>query len=258
MTVYEEIAEIAHILWQKGWAERNAGNICVDVTDDITAVPTKTPKIRLGTSYPELSNRFFLAKATGSRFREIARNVKENLVLVQIANAADGYHILEADKSRKPTSEFPSHLAIQAYLRKNQMDQKAVLHTHPNYLIALTHITEYLTDDKLSKLLWSMHPEMKVVMPEGVGLAPYRTPGSNALADVTIEALRKHRLVVWEKHGVVAIGKDLFEAFDLIDTANKSAEIFFIAHKAGFQPQGLSHKQIAELGLLSEKMGKKT
>jgi hypothetical protein len=27
MMIYEEMAEIAQILWQKGWAERNAGNI---------------------------------------------------------------------------------------------------------------------------------------------------------------------------------------------------------------------------------------
>ena len=29
----EQVAEVAGYLWQKGWAERNGGNITVNVTD---------------------------------------------------------------------------------------------------------------------------------------------------------------------------------------------------------------------------------
>ena len=32
-TELEKLAGIAEILWQKGWAERNAGNISADVTE---------------------------------------------------------------------------------------------------------------------------------------------------------------------------------------------------------------------------------
>ena len=31
----DQVAEVAGYLWQKGWAERNGGNIVVNITDQI-------------------------------------------------------------------------------------------------------------------------------------------------------------------------------------------------------------------------------
>jgi rhamnulose-1-phosphate aldolase len=45
----------------------------------------------------------------------------------------------------------------------------------------------------------------------------------------------------------VAVGRDLFEAFDLVDTADKAAEIYLLCRGAGQEPQGLSPEQLAEL-----------
>ena len=33
----EQVAEVAGFLWQKGWAERNGGNIVVNVTEQINS-----------------------------------------------------------------------------------------------------------------------------------------------------------------------------------------------------------------------------
>lgn len=198
---------------------------------------------------PELAGRCFLVKATGSRFRDLARQPEKNLLMISIADELDGYHILwggEGSGSR-PTSELISHLKIHGFLYRNDLPQKAVVHTHPTHLVALTHIEHYNYEDALNRLLWAMHPEVKIFLPEGVGLASYRRPGSEDLADVTVNAMTHHRVVVWEKHGCTAIGTDVFEAFDLIDTVNKAAEIFFICKSAGYEPQGLSDEQLAEL-----------
>ena len=35
----EQVAEVAGYLWQKGWAERNGGNIVVNVTEQLSAFP---------------------------------------------------------------------------------------------------------------------------------------------------------------------------------------------------------------------------
>jgi ribulose-5-phosphate 4-epimerase/fuculose-1-phosphate aldolase len=43
------------------------------------------------------------------------------------------------------------------------------------------------------------------------------------------------------------VGRDLDEAFDLIDTLNKSAALFFLCRSAGKTPKGLGPKQIREL-----------
>ena len=42
-----KVAEVAGYLWQKGWAERNGGNITVNITehidDEIKALPAISP-----------------------------------------------------------------------------------------------------------------------------------------------------------------------------------------------------------------------
>ncbi len=249
--IIDEIGEIGTFLWQKGWAERNAGNISIDVTEvlqDSIKSLKKGKKIPFPVPDPILKDRLYLVTATGARLRDTKKFPEENILLVMIDRKLDGYYILNDNKLDRPsTSEFISHLLIYAFLLRNTSEKKAILHTHPNHIIALTHIKKYIHEKDFNRLIWSIHPEVKVVIPEGVGFIPYKCPGTDKLGYETVKGFKGHRIVVWEKHGCVAIGKDLFEAFDLIDTVNKSCEIFFICKNAGFEPEGLSEKQIKEL-----------
>ena len=34
----DQVAEVAGYLWQKGWAERNGGNIVINVTDQLSTL----------------------------------------------------------------------------------------------------------------------------------------------------------------------------------------------------------------------------
>ena len=249
--ILKDIADIAGLISARGWAERNAGNISVDVTGQfhLRKTHSESPKVPVARRYPELEGRFFLVTATGSRFRDIAQKPEEHVFLARMADDVDGYHVVSGSgrAGGSLTSEFPSHIGIHGYLRRTDPSKRAVLHTHPDCLLALTHISRFLSTEKLNRLLWSMHPEMKIVMPDGVGLVPYCLPGGERLADATVEILKSHRLVLWEKHGCVAVGRDVFEAFDLIDTAEKSAKIFLMVQSAGFDAEGLSQAQLDEL-----------
>ena len=91
-------------------------------------------------SLPELFERSFLVTITGSSFRDFTRQPEKGLLLVGISDKCDGYHILLGDEGResRPTKEFLPHLKIHGFLRRNGLPQKAVLHSHPNHLIALT------------------------------------------------------------------------------------------------------------------------
>ncbi len=133
-----------------------------------------------------------------------------------------------------PTSELPSHLLTYAFLIKNNFNQRAIIHTHPDHLIALSHLKKYAGEKPINHLLRSIHPEMKIVIPEGIGYVKYRKPGTEGLARATVEQFKNHRLIIWERHGCIAVGKDLFEAFDLIETADKIARIFFLCKKTGY------------------------
>jgi len=253
-TVMAECAEVGRYLWERGWAERNAGNISVDITDtscdaacvelDIGSLPYQ----RLAARYLPLAGRTFLVTGTGKRMRDLAQQPRQSLSIVRVSPDGAGYYMLwRADAACWPTSEFNSHLGIHQLLQRKNAPQKAVLHTHPNELIALTHLPALCDEAALNRLLWAMHPETKIMVPEGAGLVPYHPPGSAALEAATVFAMEEHRIVLWEKHGAVAVGADVFAAFDLIDTLNKSAQLYFLCRIAGAEPAGLSAAQVVEL-----------
>jgi len=249
--VARELNEVGSYLWMRGWAERNAGNLSADVTDLVSSEkpnPSRHPKLPATIPEPELAGRSFLITTTGARLREIGDHNSRTLLLLRIEEELDGYRVLWGEAAKNhPTSELPVHLEVHGFLRKSSSRHRAVVHTHPTHLIALTHIESIAREERLNQLLWAMHPEVKVVLADGVGFARYRCPGSQELATATVQALSDHRLCLWEKHGCVALGRDVLEAFDLIDTANKAAEIYLLCRATGQEPQGLSADQLDEL-----------
>ena len=101
--------------------------------------------------------------------------------------------------------------------------------------------------DVLSNLLWSMIPKTKAFCPLGLGIVPYTLPGSLELADGTLKELEDYDVVMWEKHGVFAKGLDVMDAFDQIDVLSKSAKIYINAKCMGFEPDGMSQEEMAEM-----------
>lgn len=114
----EQVAEVAGYLWQKGWAERNGGNITVNVTeyidDEIKAMPAISPVYPIGAVLPHLKGCYFYCKGTNKRMRDLARWPMENGSFIRILDDCASYVII-ADNPVKPTSELPSHLAVHNY-----------------------------------------------------------------------------------------------------------------------------------------------
>ena len=63
----EKIAEVAGYLWQNGWAERNGGNITVNITafidDEVRNMPAISDVKPIGTTLPKLKGCYFYFKA---------------------------------------------------------------------------------------------------------------------------------------------------------------------------------------------------
>ena len=145
------------------------------------------------------------------------------------------------------TSEIPAHLSMHNQMIESGNGYKAAIHTHPIDLVAMSHNPHFLEKDVLSKLLWSMIPETRAFCPKGIGIAKYELPGSLILAKSTIQQLKEYDVVMWEKHGVCAVGPDILEAFDQIDVLSKAAQIYLTAKSMGFTPTGMSDEQLQEL-----------
>ena len=244
------VSEIAGYLWDRGWAERNGGNISYNITDaiddQIRTLSAISEKYELPQTMENLKNNFFIVTGTGCRMRYVHSDPMNNAAIIRIS--ADGtYYEIIAEKNIKPTSELPSHLLIHNVILGKGRKIKTVIHTHPIELVAMTHNSDFLGKDVLSKLLWSMIPETRAFCPKGVGIVPYALPGSMELAQKTVEQLDDYDVVLWEKHGALAIGEDIIEAFDMIDTLTKSAKIYESACSMGFKPKGMSDEQMDEL-----------
>ena len=241
-----QVAETAGYLWEKGWAERNGGNITVNITEHIDeqmkAMPAISEPKEIGTVLPHLKGCWFYCKGTQKRMRDLARDPMANGSIIRILDDCARYEIV-ADNPVAPTSELPSHLSVHDYLLAKGSPYRASLHTHPIELVAMTHCRKFMEKDVATRLLWSMIPETKAFCPRGLGMVPYLE-----LADATIRAIDDdYDVVMWEKHGVFAVDVDIMSAFDQVDVLNKAALIYIASKNMGFEPEGMSDAQMREL-----------
>ena len=249
----DQVAEVAGYLWQKGWAERNGGNITINITEYVDEAMKALPAIdaprSIGKTLPHLKGCWFYCKGTGKRMRDLAREPMANGSIIRILEDCARYEIV-ADAVVAPTSELPSHLAVHDYLLAKGSPYRASLHTHPIELVALTHSKKWMEKDVATRMLWSMIPETKAFCPRGLGMVPYLLPSSVELADATLRTLDEgYDVVMWEKHGVFAVDTDIMSAFDQVDVLNKSALIYIAARNMGFEPEGMSDAQMKEMSV---------
>lgn len=247
----QKVSEIASYLWQREWAERNAGNISIDVSDYFTEkdflsnnnyVPCKQLPL---TS----ANQTYFITGTGCYLRTLIHQIKEASCIIRINNTANAYKIVWGGKNESfaPTSEMISHIKIHSFNKEFKPTHKAVLHTHAIELIVLSHHKLFQNQEKFNHSLWKLCPEIRVFVPNGVHCTPYELSGSEKLADITIKGLKKHDVILWEKHGVLATGEDIVKAFDYLDVANKGAKMLLMSWAAGFEPVGMTDEQLKEL-----------
>jgi len=260
----QDISEISGYLWQRGWAEGNAGNISFNISEiiDSDRLDVKSlPVFKLNKKLNSLKGAYIWVTGAGVRMRDLSKDTANLSLIVNILNNGLSYRVIKFSDYQgksgksvpvllpdiKPTSELPAHLAIHNYIKENNLKEKIILHTHPTELIALSQIKGLKSEKIINNIIWGMHPENRIVLPGGIGLVPYTLPGSDKIAGLTIKAFEKHKVVIWEKHGCIAIGENFSTVFDIIDTLTKSVKIFFMCRSAGYNAEGLSRKQISEL-----------
>lgn len=252
----KEVKSISKLLWERGWAESNAGNFSVNITELIMNTNFKSERkngIQTSKIYKYLRNNILLVSISGSKMRNIGRNPLPELCIIYIDKKGNLFYNIPLGKNKKvyPTSEILTHLEIQNLLSEKNANEKVVLHTHPTEIIALSHIKKFRSEKNLNKLLFSIQPEVSFVFPEGVGFVQYFITGSEKLAIETRKKFNKHKIVIWEKHGCVAVGKNFGDAFDRIDALVKTIKIFFMCESSGNKPEGLSVYNTKELKKLN-------
>ena len=102
---------------------------------------------------------------------------------------------------------------------------RVIYHAHTPGIIEMSFIVP-LTDRDFTRRLWQMMTECIFVFPDGLGVLLWMLCGTNEIGQATAEKMKEFRLVVWALHGIYGTGRSLDEAFGLIETAEKAAEIY--------------------------------
>lgn len=215
--------KVAGWLWDRGWAEWGAGNLSVNVGEILLSRQENE----------KYENLLLLTTTSGSRMRLLMKKPENGLCLV---NHSDGIKpevipLVQSGPNLSPTSELPSHVLIHQALHGARPEHKAVLHTHPAEIIALSQSAGFNSQDSFNQILGQVLPELSIYLPEGVAYIPFHEPGSGELAKASAESLQEFRVAVWEKHGIVATGPTLEEAFDAIDLVVKAAKVWMMVRK---------------------------
>ena len=228
----QNVCKTASNMYRLGWDERNGGNISVLLDEeqvgeylDLGKVEREIP---LGFDASVLKGRFFIVTGTGKYFKNVEDDPETNLGIIRIGEDGKSAELLWGYKDGgKFTSELPAHLMTHATRLKIDPNHKVVMHTHPTYTICMSAVVK--TDDRVfTEKLWRNNTEAIVVFPDGVGVLPCMVCGTNEIGEATAEKMKKYRLVVWTNHGIYGVGKDIDEAFGLIETVEKTAQLYML------------------------------
>ena len=228
-----EMCETTANMYRQGWDERNGGNIsCLLDTSEVAEYLDLNRVIRTiptGFDAARLAGKIFIVTGTGKYFKNVQKDPETNLGIVRIAQDGTTAELLWGFKDGgKFTSEFPAHMMSHIARLEQDPEHRVVAHSHPTYTIAMNTVCS-VDEKEFTHKLWQSNTECVVVFPDGVGVLPCMVCGTEEIGIATAEKMKDHRLVVWTNHGIYGTGKNLDEAFGLIETVEKTAQIYMLA-----------------------------
>jgi rhamnulose-1-phosphate aldolase len=242
-----QIGEVGGQMTAFGAAEGSAGNISTFVRElgQLDSYFHPQGRIRLPIPCRSLARGWVVVSGTGRRLRDLAVSPQSNLCMLHIDMNGEEAELYAA-RGVRPTSELNSHLAIhEDQVCRRGLDFHAVVHAQTTYLTYLSHMERYADTHSLNRRLLRWEPETVLVFPEGIGMIPFEVNGSMELMRVTIEGLRVHRAVVWQKHGIVTRSdKSAIQAGDLVEYAETAAHFEYLNLQLGEPTQGLTDDEI--------------
>ncbi len=131
------------------------------------------------------------------------------------------------------SSEYLLHVA--AYRLRD--DVCAAIHSHAPYLTSFALNSQPIES--------KAYPEMINLFGK-IPVVPYGTPGTDEIAAEMGPHLAKSKVVLLANHGVLAVGSDLYDAFNLTQAAESIAYILTLANNLGHVTD-LTTEQIARV-----------
>lgn len=124
--------------------------------------------------------------------------------------------IIECRDGRKPSSETMMHLEIY----KTRNDVRAVAHTHSKFATSFAVLAK-----RIPAVIYEV---ASMGLKDGyVPVAKFAVPGTVDLAKSVIEPVKRADLFLLEKHGGVAVGENLDDAYLKVQYLEELAEVYY-------------------------------
>lgn len=228
----DEMKKTTANMYRQGWDERNGGNISL-MLDEAEVSEYLDPglvirTIPMGFNALPLAGRYFLVTGTGKYFKNVEFDPEGNLGIIRIAADGENAELLWGyNDGGRFTSELPAHLMSHMARLEKDPGHRVIMHCHPTNTLAMTFVHS-LDEKEFTHSLWQMITECMVVFPDGVGVLPWMLCGTNEIGEATAEKMKEFRLVVWSQHGIYGSGTTMDEAFGLIETVEKAAQLYML------------------------------
>ena len=122
--------------------------------------------------------------------------------------------------ARRPSTELRMHLAAYAA----RPDVGAIVHAHPITAVALTVAGLPPPSDLVPEAAVTLGP---------IAVASFATPGTDEVPASLAPLLAGHDVVLLERHGALALGRTLTEAFERMETLERVARVALAARLLG-------------------------
>jgi L-fuculose-phosphate aldolase len=192
---------------------------------------TQSTETRLRRDLVEVCRRLHERRLIGAGEGNVSCRLGPDRLLVTPSGASKG-HLRPAElaivdlQGRKirgrgrPSTELLMHLAAYAA----RPDVGAVVHAHPLTAVAFTVAGVAPPNDLL--------PEAVLVLGR-IAVSPFATPGTDEVPRSLSPFWKGHDVVLLERHGALALGRDLFQALDRMETLERVCEVAARARALG-------------------------
>lgn len=157
----------------------------------------------------------------------------------------DSLAVTDLDGNPLSDKRASSELAMHILIYKSRPDIHAVCHAHPPYGTAFAVAGLAIDRPILSEVVLTLGC---------VPLTAYGTPSTDELTDAMTPFVAHHNALLMANHGAVAYGKDLWEAWDRMETLEHTAKIAILSRALG-GANDLPKESIGKLVELRERAG---
>lgn len=247
-TAVSSVVDTCTDLYRLGWAENHAGNLSYRLTPEELAefdLHRPTEPVALTFVSPGLAGQSYLVTAAGSPFRVTGREPRTHLGIIEIDPTGSSYSLRWGfETGLRPTSELSAHLRAHQRRQQAGSDDRAVVHSHPTHLIAMTH-AHTLSEERFTRTLWAMNSESILAIPHGIGLLPWMVCGTDEIGAESADKLAWTNFVVWAYHGVLVSAANPDQALSTIESVDKAAQTWLLA--GAVEGSGITPPQLRAL-----------